>query len=581
MGCVAAAAPPPVIARVDGEYLADHEQCEGCHAEIHAQWSTSAHRFASFDNPIYRIAVDRFRQDVGKPESVFCGRCHDPALVVDGAMDREIDAADPRAQAGVTCQLCHGIEHATRDGNGSWRLRSTRIFLPDPEDEASIERHRRDARPLPGVELCGSCHRGVLSEATGNPAALTGMDDLAGWGESRFAGTRLDRLDDGPGERRGCRACHMPAEGGAASHRFLGGHTWLAQMRGDADTLARVQAFLRGSADLDAAIQGDRLTVAVRNVRAGHRLPGGVRDAQDTRLLVEVRGAGGELLWRDDTHRLAAWVADADGHVVRDRATHQFRAPVADHTLPPGGTRLARYHLPEGAAAVRILLVHRSRTAEVQELTCHIDERGCPPQPETVVAELEVTAADRPPDRPLPFALAALGDLPERIGDLPGDAYVLGRRRARLGDVAAALSAWRGAPDHPALHRARGRALASIWQFEAALPELRAAARSAPESVSAWRELAIAAAAAGRSGPGLEHGLQHGLTLAPTDPDLLRIRALATGAADDLARWQTFRGPDNAGALRMLCGQRSAACKQARRPIPELRAPGAIAMQPR
>ena len=131
----------------------------------------------------------------------------------------------------MSCLVCHGIERATRDGNGSWTLRRRRIFLPDPDNEASVERHRDEARPLAGVDLCGSCHRGVLSEATGNPAALTGMDDLAGWGESRFAGTRLDRIDLGQGERKSCRDCHMPAEDGLASHRFPGGHTWLAAQR--------------------------------------------------------------------------------------------------------------------------------------------------------------------------------------------------------------------------------------------------------------------------------------------------------------------------------------------------------------
>ncbi len=478
----------------------------------------------------------------------------------------------------MSCLVCHGIERATRDGNGSWTLRRRRIFLPDPDNEASVERHRDEARPLAGVDLCGSCHRGVLSEATGNPAALTGMDDLAGWGESRFAGTRLDRIDLGQGERKSCRDCHMPAEDGLASHRFPGGHTWLAALRGDLETLGRIQELLRGAADLDLAVDAGVLTVGVRNVGVGHRFPGGVRDAQDTRLEVEARDSAGVFVWRDDRHRLAAWVADADGHVVRDRATHRFRAPVADHTIPPGATRLARYRLPKAAASAMVRLVHRSRSIDLLRATCRVDDRGCAPQPTTVIAQREVPVLQRAPDRPAAFALGQLADLQERGGQVSaaGDGYVLGRQLARQGRVDAALAAWSKLAPHPALERARGRALVSVWRFDDAIPHLRAAASSAPESVSAWRELAVATAAAGRRPEGLDHGLD----LSPSDADLLRVRALGTQSRADLARWQDYRGPDNAGAVAIACGQRSAACQQARQPIPELRAPGPVAMQP-
>ncbi len=46
------------------------------------------------------MAVQRFRSEVGREQSVFCGRCHDPALVVDGAMGAPVDLTDARATAG-------------------------------------------------------------------------------------------------------------------------------------------------------------------------------------------------------------------------------------------------------------------------------------------------------------------------------------------------------------------------------------------------------------------------------------------------------------------------------------------------
>ena len=64
-------------ARPTGAVLADVEACETCHADVAAMWRTSAHAFASFDNPIYRVAVDRFRAAVGPVASRHCAGCHD------------------------------------------------------------------------------------------------------------------------------------------------------------------------------------------------------------------------------------------------------------------------------------------------------------------------------------------------------------------------------------------------------------------------------------------------------------------------------------------------------------------------
>src|SRR5215471_11710594 len=79
-----------------GAVVTETESCSGCHPDAAAQWRTSAHAFGSFNNPIYRVVVDRFRREVSKVESRFCGGCHDIALLVDGAMtaDSEIEAGD-------------------------------------------------------------------------------------------------------------------------------------------------------------------------------------------------------------------------------------------------------------------------------------------------------------------------------------------------------------------------------------------------------------------------------------------------------------------------------------------------------
>ncbi len=96
--------------------------------------------------------------------------------------------------------------------------------------------------PLRTAQMCGSCHRAFLSPETGNPAHLVGQDELGAWQRSAYAGSHAARVDE-PIEQAECRTCHMPLEaaplgdsaaqdGKLRSHRFAGGNTWLAAMRG-------------------------------------------------------------------------------------------------------------------------------------------------------------------------------------------------------------------------------------------------------------------------------------------------------------------------------------------------------------
>ena len=126
-----------------GAQLSDVDSCATCHPDAAAQWSSSAHSFASFGNPMYRANIERLRADLGKVPSRHCGGCHDLPLLVDGMMtaDAPIPADDLRAHSGVSCRLCHGVTSATSDGNASY------VWDPTPRDAptlgvpASIARH--------------------------------------------------------------------------------------------------------------------------------------------------------------------------------------------------------------------------------------------------------------------------------------------------------------------------------------------------------------------------------------------------------------------------------------------------------
>lgn len=441
-------------ARPTGSFLADLDTCEGCHADAAAQWRTSAHAHSSFSNPIYRVSVDRFRAEVGFAQSRHCGGCHDIALMADGAMDHPIEPTDKRAHAGVNCRTCHGIEEVRPDGNGSYTLTGRPIPLPKEGDEESLRLHKERVAPAPlrTVGLCGSCHRAFLDESTGNAHFFAGADDLTPFQRSVFAGAQLARVDE-PVEQVDCKGCHMQREeaplgdvsakeGKIASHRFLGGHTWLASMLGDREQIRRYEARLRAALRVDIAVateaDGQRtlpadgapvtpgkeliFDVVIKNVGVGHRFPGGTLDAQDVWVEVEVEDAAGvrlaeaglahEATGNDlGAHRLRALVAGEGGVPFLAREVNHFKALVANHTILPRDAEVVQFSFtpPETSSPLQLplrvvaRLRHRSRTLELQRSAC-ADARTargkafrgrtpldpCPPQPVLEIGRSEV-----------------------------------------------------------------------------------------------------------------------------------------------------------------------------------------------
>lgn len=444
-----------------GNQLADVDTCSTCHADAAAQWNTSAHSFASFGNPIYRASVETERTAMGKTTSRHCGGCHDMPLMVDGLLTAgDVPPTDLRAHTGVSCSLCHGVKSVTKDGNGSYVWSREKIEAPDVSDAASVARHKAQVTVKPlGTELCVGCHRGFLSPDMGEsnmPVHLTGLDEPGMWRNSAWAGNGMGRVDKV--DPKNCIDCHMEREpatakelgaksGTIASHRFLGGHTWMAAMRGDTDHLRRLQAKLAGAASIDIAggfvegstrdwqlpadglkVQGGQtvdLDVVIRNLLAGHRFPGGVLDIQDTWIEVEVADASGARIGEsglrherdrhdDDTHVLRTLVVDDKGEVLEQHQMSKMRTQIATQTLAAREAQAIRYAfvVPAGAPmplTVTARLRHRSRTLNMQDEVCAAAKSAtgkafisgakgarelvldpCKPQPITLIAETQI-----------------------------------------------------------------------------------------------------------------------------------------------------------------------------------------------
>lgn len=408
------------IPQAAGETLADVEDCAQCHADVASQWRKSAHAFASFNNPIYRVVIDRLRKDRGTKTSQFCAGCHDVSLLVDGAMLGDIRPLDLRAHAGITCRTCHGIAEARSDGNASYDLDVSQIPMPKDGDGDSVLRHRaRVGRAtLRRAEMCASCHKAFLDGSTGNAHHLVGQDDASPWARSAFAGSDGARIDEAL-PRKDCAGCHMPRvaatqgdmgakNGTVASHQVLGGHTWLAAMQADPELVERTKAFLADRVSVDVAgvrhesgkhdiiaaagvvvVPRERVVVdvALRNIDVGHRFPGGVMDAQGTWIELVIDDRGGRRVAEAGTaheasgadpsaHVLSSYVAKADGTRLDARETHEFQAGVFNNTLAPRDAIVVGYSFvaPEDASRYPLRVTarvrHRSRNMQLQRAAC-------------------------------------------------------------------------------------------------------------------------------------------------------------------------------------------------------------------
>ncbi len=269
------------------------ESCVRCHADVVEQWATSAHRFASFNNPFYEATIVAMRMEslepnrwierhlaslgagrdeVGRAKSKWCGGCHDPVLMFGGSMLNEIDRTSIEAQAGLTCLSCHAIDRVhDRTGNGNYNIadRSGDPYILSSSPPGSVGRLLHDAalKARPAVHAarmlkpffrtssyCATCHKVGLTEPVNGYRWLRGQNEFDSWDDGGVSlnAARTFYLPEAP---QNCQDCHMPLEpasqdlaaenGMVRSHRFLAANTALPFLRGDTATMRRIEHYLR------------------------------------------------------------------------------------------------------------------------------------------------------------------------------------------------------------------------------------------------------------------------------------------------------------------------------------------------
>jgi tetratricopeptide (TPR) repeat protein len=504
-------------ARTLARALASPRTCATCHADIAAQWSSSAHHFASFNNPYYVASVEDFRRERGKRASRFCAQCHDPLLVADGSIDGDIDPTRAAAQAGVVCLVCHSIDATTPAGNGAYHVRFATVPAPGAGHGARL-------RPplLSTSELCASCHKVALTEEVTHDRWLRGQNDYDPWQSSAAAGNGVGAVPR-PSLRARCQECHMPLEparlGDAAaknglvrSHRFVAANTALPSLRGDEEQLERTRQRLLGTVSVelawvepDAANQdGERLVdVVLRSRGVGHRFPGGTMDSNEAWIALEALAADGGVLGRSgaldgagaldpEAHLIRAQAVDGDGQPIARRDPQHARGIAWDTSLSPSDPSVVRYALPRGTERVRARVLYRKLSAAYTRYACATVAPALRARCEAVPV-VEIARAELSPSSPPPTWMAlvdhALG-LCDAVAERAASALPL---------VAAARAQ---APGHAEPELALARVALALGQTDEAVAATERAAAIAPASGAAlwlratglWRAYRVAAA---------------------------------------------------------------------------------------
>ena len=246
----------------------------GCHPDIYKQWHESAHHFASFNNQWYRKSI-MYMQDVnGIQPSKWCGGCHDPAILLNGVMDRPIreNLHTPAAQAGLACTACHSMEQVKDTmGNSGYvikypplhemaasenpAIRQLHNYLirldPEPHKKSFLKPfHRQNT-----AEFCSTCHKVHLDVPVNNFRWFRGFDDYDQWQSSGVShqGALSFYYPEKP---KKCTDCHMPLisskdagniDGKVHSHRFPAANTALPFVNKHDEQLKATVDFLQNN----------------------------------------------------------------------------------------------------------------------------------------------------------------------------------------------------------------------------------------------------------------------------------------------------------------------------------------------
>ncbi|MFQ5505546.1 MAG: multiheme c-type cytochrome [Planctomycetota bacterium] len=340
----------------DTRTLAGSKNCgtAGCHEEIYAEWSVSAHRWSAMD-----AAFQTVQEVMGKqngPESTrYCGGCHDPISLFSGSKNIFTENLTNLAgyQEGVSCLICHGVRKTDLKGNANYQVAQlTRYafeleegpvskFLSDVLIRAYPRYHTAtlSKRLFKTPEYCAACHKQFIDEEVNEVGWVQLQNQYDNWRKSRWNHPgHADRTIE-------CRECHMPLvdsrdpasgddldynrsadDGKHRSHRFVGANQLmpaLLKLDGADEQIRLTEKWLRGESEIpeiahkwkkgpavpidlvvpDSVKPGGSIPVKVNIVsnKVGHDFPTGPLDIIQAWIELEVTDDTGAVVYHSGT----------------------------------------------------------------------------------------------------------------------------------------------------------------------------------------------------------------------------------------------------------------------------------------
>ena len=370
---------------IKAEELMTNDQCLGCHQDVHASWSVSAHRFASFNNPAYAFAVNNTREKVLERDgdmaaSRFCAGCHDPVPLFTGLFDDPtIDFENhPTGQAGITCVSCHAIQEVDGvRGNAEFTIgipdqypfamskNATLQWVHEVLLKGRPQLHRTSyLKPFHRTaEFCSTCHKVHLPEELNDYKWLRGQNHYDSFLVSGVSGHGIASFYYPPKAETNCNGCHMPLlasndfaaddfdESGRLtihSHQFPAANTALQVMANlDEQVNEAHKDMLEGAlrVDIFGLRQGNDITqplvaplrpavptlepgkeylveIVIRNLKVGHKFTEGTIDSNEVWLAVEAKSQENLVIGQ------SGWLEDETATV--DPWSHFVNAYVID-----------------------------------------------------------------------------------------------------------------------------------------------------------------------------------------------------------------------------------------------------------
>jgi tetratricopeptide (TPR) repeat protein len=394
--------------------LMQDEYCAECHADAHAGWSHSVHRFASFNNPAYLFSVRNTREfamarDGNVQAARFCAGCHDPVPFFSGAFDDPDfdDVGHPTAQAGITCSGCHAITHVNSQiGNASYTIEEPLHypFMYSDSDflqwlnrslvKAKPDFHKKTfLKPLHSTpEFCGTCHKVHLPETLNGYRWLRGQNHYDSFLLSGVSGHGVASFYYPPQAQPNCNGCHMPitpsddfgardldgtGETAIHGHQFAAANTAVPIMVGLPEAAIEPhREMLEGSLRVDlfglregGTNQGRLLAplrpglpalrpggvylleTVLRTLTLGHLFTQGTADSNQVWVEVEVR-AGDRVIGRSGAMEPQEGIVDPWSHFVNAWVIDRDGRRIDRRNAEDIFTSLYNHQIPPGAADV-------------------------------------------------------------------------------------------------------------------------------------------------------------------------------------------------------------------------------------